>query len=318
VRIGVLNNLRAGRNGREVSRILEVLGDFPAVAHVETESVRAVPEALAMLARQDVELLVVNGGDGTLQYTLTRILSGEDFSDIPLVAPLRGGRTNMSALDLGAHRNPITGLRGLLEDVQAGRVEQRRVDRPVLRVETLRDHRVDYGFFFGAGMIHRAIGLTHEVFPNGKSQGALGAGLVTASLIAQASLKRLNGVLTPDKADISLDDDPIPQGEFLLLIASSLSRLFLRIDPFWGRGPKPVRFTSIASGSPRTWAAAPGILRGRPRPFVKAHDAYTSENVDMAELRIDCGYTVDGEVVDPRPDEIVRISGDRRIRFVRA
>jgi hypothetical protein len=167
-------------------------------------------------------------------------------------------------------------------------------------------------------MIHRAIGLTHSVFPNGKSQGALGAGMVTASLIAQASLKRLNGVLTPDKADVSLDGNPIPHGEFLLLIASTLSRLFLRMDPFWGRGPKPVRFTCLASGSSRTWAAAPGILRGRPRPFVKADKAYTSENVDLAELRIDCGYTVDGEVVDPRPDEIVRISGDRRIRFVRA
>ena len=86
MRIGVLNNLRAGRSGREVSKVLDVLGDYPHVSHVETESVRAVPEALASLARQDVELLVVNGGDGTLQYTVSRILNGDEFDYVPIDA----------------------------------------------------------------------------------------------------------------------------------------------------------------------------------------------------------------------------------------
>jgi diacylglycerol kinase (ATP) len=318
VRIGVLNNLRAGRSGREVSKILEVLRDYPHVAHVETESVRAVPEALASLARQDVELLVVNGGDGTLQYTVTRILNGDEFGYVPMVAPLRGGRTNMSALDLGAQRNPVSGLRSLLEDVAAGRVGDRFVDRAVLRVETPRDGRVDYGFFFGAGVIPRAIALTHDVFPQGKTQGAIGAGLVTMSLIARAGLKKLDGVVTPDKALVTLDGREIPHGEFTLLIASSLDRLFLRMKPFWGVGPKPVRFTSIATGAERLSLAAPGILRGKPRSFVRTGADYTSENVDTAEMRIDCGYTVDGEMIEPRNDEIVRIGGDRRITFVRA
>jgi hypothetical protein len=318
VRIGILNNLRAGNSIPEVQRILGLLRDYPHVHHIETDSVRAVPEALASLARNNVELLVVNGGDGTLQYTLTQILTGDDFARIPLVAPLRGGRTNMSALDLGAKRNPVSGLRGLLEDEKAGRIESRLVERPVLRVETLREPGVNYGFFFGAGMIHRAIALTHQLFPTGKSQGAMGAGLVTAGLIARASVNRLDGVLTPDKAQISLDGNWVEGGEFRLIIASSLERLFLRINPFWGRAPRAVRFTAIASGSHRTIAAAPGILRGKPRPFVSPETGYTSQNVETAELRLDAGFTVDGEVVPPRSDEVVRITGDRRVTFVRA
>ncbi|MFB3117292.1 MAG: diacylglycerol kinase family protein, partial [Myxococcota bacterium] len=201
-------------------RILGLLRHYPEVAHVETTSVRSVPEALASLTRQKVELLVVNGGDGTLQHTLTQMLTSDDFPSIPMVAPLRGGRTNMSALDIGAHRDPVKGLQGLLEDEKAGRIEDRLVDRPLLRVETLRDRRIHYGFFFGAGMIHRAIDLTHSMFPHGRSQGSFGAGIVTAGLIMRTIAKRRGGVLTPDKAQIMLDGEHVEGGEFTLIIAS--------------------------------------------------------------------------------------------------
>lgn len=318
MRIGLLNNLRAGRSNPEVRKILHLLKDYPDVAHIETTSVRAVPEALASLARQEVELLVVNGGDGTLQYTLTQMLTTDDFPAIPMVAPLRGGRTNMTAMDLGAHRNPVKGLQGLLEDAKADRIKDRVVDRPLLRVETLRDRRVHYGFFFGAGMIHRAIDLTLNLFPTGRSQGSFGAGIVTAGLILRAIAKRNDGILTPDKAQILLDGDLVDGGEFTLIIASSLQRLFLKINPFWGREDAAVRFTALVSGCERTALAAPGILRGRPPGFVKPETGYTSRNVEEAELRLDAGFTVDGEIIPPRSGEIVRITGDRRIRFVRA
>jgi diacylglycerol kinase (ATP) len=318
VRIGLLNNLRAGRSNPQVRKILSLLKNYPEVAHIETTSVRSVPEALASLARQNVELLVVNGGDGTLQYTLTQMLTTDDFPSIPMVAPLRGGRTNMTAMDIGAHRDPVKGLQSLMEDVKAGRIEDRLVDRPLLRVETLRDRRIHYGFFFGAGMIHRAIDLTHSIFPPGRSQGSFGAGIVTAGLLLKAIAKRSDGVLTPDKAQIILDGELVGSGEFTLIIASSLQRLFLKINPFWGLEEAPVRFTAMASSCERTAAAAPGILRGKPRSFVKPAAGYTSRNVDVAELRIDAGFTVDGETIQPRSGEIVRISGDRRVRFVRA
>jgi len=318
VRIGVLNNLRAGRSNPEVRKILQLLRDYPDIAHIETTSVRSVPEALASLARQNIELLVVNGGDGTLQYTLTQMLTTDDFPGIPMVAPLRGGRTNMTAMDLGAHRNPVKGLRGLLEDAKAGRIEDRFVDRPLLRVETLLDRKIHYGFFFGAGMIHRAIDLTHSIFPRGKSQGSLGAGLVTAGLLLRSIANRRDGILTPDKAQIMLDGESAGSGEFTLIIASSLQRLFLGMNPFWGIEKAPVRFTALASGCERVAAAAPGILRGKPRTFVRSAAGYTSRNVEVAELRLDAGFTVDGETIQPRSGEIVRISGDRRIRFVRA
>ncbi|MFQ5416252.1 MAG: diacylglycerol kinase family protein [Myxococcota bacterium] len=318
MRIAVLNNLRAGRNSAEVTRILSLLRSYPEVVHIETDSARALPEALAEIARQNINLLVLNGGDGTLQYTLTEILSGREFDRIPMLAPLRGGRTNMTAADLGARRNPVKGLRGLLEDAKAGRLSERIVNRPVLRIETHKGRTEQYGMFFGAGMIHRAIDLTHRLFPPGRSQGAFGAALVTAGLIARASLRDTNGVLAPDKLQIVLDGEMVPDGEFYLVIASSLDRLFLRMNPFWGDGPGDVRFSSIASSAHRVSAAAPWLLGGRARPFVSPETGYTSTQSHRAELRLDCGFTIDGEIFEPVNDEVVTITSDRRVTFVRS
>ena len=268
MQVGLLNNLRAGRNDPEVGRVLRLLRDYPQVHHVETQQAGAVPDALADLGRRDVDLLVVNGGDGTLQHALTEILQNQPFRRIPMIAPLRGGRTNMTALDLGATRNPVKGLKRVLDSAAAGTIAERVTDRPVLRVASATRRDVQYGMFFGAGMIRRAIALTHRLFPGGRSQGVFGAGLVTGTLVAKTAFQPSEGVLSPDKAQILLDGELVRQGEFNLVISTSLRRLFLRINPFWGREPRPVRFTCTSASAKRWGAAALGILRGRPRPFL--------------------------------------------------
>jgi len=321
VQVALLNNLRAGRSSAQVKRILDLLRAYPHVQHVETEDTLALPEALAQLAQRRVDLLVVNGGDGSINHVLTEILSRDTFGETPMVAPLRGGRTNMTALDLGASRDPVKGLAAVLRAVEEGRIEERVVQRPVLRIHSNRRSETHYGMFFGAGMILRAIELTHRLFPTGRSQGVFGAGIVTGMLIARNGIrpeKPKDGIIRPDKAQITLDGWQVPDAEFMLLIASSLERLFLRMNPFWGGGPGGVRFTSIATGALHKRRAALGVLRGRPKPFVTPENGWTSRNAERAELRMDCGFSIDGEVFAPEPDEFVTLSADHRVRFVRA
>ena len=319
-RIGVLNNLRAGRErgGKRVGDVLALLREHPEVVHEETETASGLRGAIARLARRDLDVLVVNGGDGTLQHALTELLVRHPFGRLPIVAPLRGGRTNMGALDLGADRDPVRGLAGLLADARAGRLGDRVVRRPVLRIELDGGRRVEYGMFFGVGMIRRAITRTHGLFPSGRSQGVLGAGLVTLGLVAKAMLRPREGILEPDKIQIRLDDESVGAGEFYLAIATTLRRLFWRIDPFWGPGTGPVRFTCISSSVRSIPRAALGVLRGRPGPVVRPENGYTSARVRKARLLFDSGFTIDGETFPSRPDEAVTVGGDERLRFVRA
>ena len=317
MRIGVLNNLRAGRSDALVASILNVLDRHPDVLHVETDSARVLPDALGELLRHDVDLLVLNGGDGTLQFALTELLSNPDIKQRPWVAPLRGGRTNMTALDFGARRNPVKSLESLLQAAKSSRLAERVVHRPVLRISSNQRAETQYGMFFGAGTIRRAISVVHRVFPKGRSQGVFGAGVVTGTLVGKAALRAKDAVLVPDKAQIRIDDQRAYGGEFTLLIASSLDRLFLRMDPFWGGGRGGLRFTSIGSGATRFAGAVPGIMRGRPGKVVTFENGYDSARAERVEISFDCGYTVDGEIFDPVPDEVVTLSADRRVTFVR-
>jgi hypothetical protein len=173
--------------------------------------------------------------------------------------------------------------------------------------------------FFGLGVIHRAVDLIHRSFPPTKrSRGTVGAAVLTAILVARAAFLSSSGIITPDTVEIHLDGEPIRDREFQLVLASSLGHLFVGMNPFWGREPAPVRFSTIAISAESKWRSAIGILRGRPRAHVTPENGYNSRNVNRAELRFDSGICIDGETYPPRRDRVVRIEADRRIRFLRA
>ena len=318
MRIGVLNNLRAGRRRPHAARVDELLRARPEVVSVETEGAHELGPALADLERREIDVLVLNGGDGTVQCALTELLRDPHRERLPWVAPLRGGRTNSTSTDLGADCDPARGLARLIEAAEAGRLDALAVARPVLRVRSARRGEDQYGMFFGAGLIYRAIRLVHRVFPPGRSQGLFGASLGLGALVTRVMFRPSTGILTPDKCQVRGDGRDLVDAELYLLISTTLERLFLRMNPFWGEGAGGVRLTAIASGAQKMALAAPGILSGRAPGWLAPERGYASERLERAELRISCGFTIDGELFAPEPEEQIELSADRRITFVRA
>jgi hypothetical protein len=317
VRLGVLNNLRAGRNFRQRDDMRQLVGAHRDVVYLETEGAPDVGEALATFARREVTLVAVGGGDGTLQHVLTALLRS-DAAELPLVAPLAGGRTNMSARGIGCARPPLQSVGRLAAAAGNGGVERWVVEQPVLRVHLGADDGVQYGMFCSPGVIHRAVDLVHRVFPPGRSQGTFAAGTVTGLLLARAALRSTSGMLAPDAMAIRLDGRPLPQTCFKLALMTTLARMFLRLNPFWGREPAPVRLTAVAHPARRVAASVVGVLRGRPGRHVRPENGYTSRNVERAELTLDCGVMIDGELFPPRAGRHVRVEADHRVRFVQA
>jgi len=317
VRIGVLNNLRAGRRRPAAARLAEISRGRTDVVSVETEGAHELGPALAELEQREIDVLVLNGGDGTVQCTLSALLRDPTRERLPAIAPLRGGRTNSISTDLGADRDPARGLARVLAAVDAGQLARLAVARPVMRVRSARRGADQYGMVFGAGLIYRAITLVHRTFPPGR-QDVFGAGLVTGALVGKVLFRPTAGILTPDKCQVRLDGRDLVDAELYLLIASTLERLFLRINPFWGRGPGGVRLTALASRAQWMALAAPGVLAGRPPRWVSPERGYVSERAERAELRISCGFTIDGELFAPEPEEHIELCADRRITFVRA
>jgi len=312
MQIGVLTNLRAGRVSAAARGIREVLGGRRDVLHLETHDAGMVEQALGVFEQEETDLLVLCGGDGTLQRALTRILGDPESSWRPMLAPLRGGRTNTSAMAMGVQRHPGKSLARVLEAARAGRLDALVDERAVLRADLAGDG-VQYGMFFGSGILYDAIRSTHDRFPEGPAQGLLGAAVTTSALIGRGMLGRYGGVLSPQKMQVALDGVPLEPREYLIAMATTLDRLFLRIRPFWGQESGPVRFTTIAPGVGGLKNVV-RVLSGQ-APTVD-NPGFVSRNVDSVALHLDGGTTVDGELYEPEPARIVRLSAEDRVRFV--
>jgi len=170
--------------------------------------------------------------------------------------------------------------------------------------------------FFGAGTLCRAIELTHRSFPKGRAQGVFGSSLVAATQLARLVRGRHDGLLAPDKVEIALDGESRGPEAYTVVLATTLERLILRLRPFWGEGPGPVRLTTLAAGSQGLGRALPRILRGAAPP--EGCEGLSSVNADEVGFRLDCDISLDGELFGPRPDRVVRLTAPECVDFLRA
>ena len=80
-RIALLSNPKSTGNLAQLPRIRAFCADHPDIFHYEVEHAHQVGEALKTIARIHPKILVINGGDGTVQAALTEIHNGGHFAD---------------------------------------------------------------------------------------------------------------------------------------------------------------------------------------------------------------------------------------------
>jgi diacylglycerol kinase family enzyme len=320
MRIGVITNLKAGRGARDSERVLAMLEAYPDITSVVTDRSTNVRDVVADLAAKEIDLLVVNGGDGTLQRTLTEVLEDRAFERTPVIAPLRSGRTNSSARDLGIHKSPVLAMDRIIDLSRRDDLGANLVRRDVLRITLDADgaaRDVHCGMFCGFGVIDRAIRRTHERFPEGRAQGAFGGAMMAAGLLSSLALGRRDPLLEPDAMSLRFDDEEATSGDYQLVISSTLEHAFLKLKPFWGQGPGAVRITAIEAGAPKMARSISRIVRALPPSAEGEVSGYTSRNVDQVEIAAGCGLTIDGELFPPREGRTVRLEALPNISFVR-
>src|SRR5258708_23555567 len=107
-RIALLSNPKSTGNLAQLPRIRAFCAEHPDIFHYEVEHAHQIGEALKTIARVRPKVLVVNGGDGTVQAALTELYNGGPFRDsTPPVAVLPSRKTNLIAPDPRAPGAPI-------------------------------------------------------------------------------------------------------------------------------------------------------------------------------------------------------------------
>lgn len=319
LRVGAVNNPMSGRNLKKngLQTVLDVLSAHPEVTQHGVETLADIRGAAVELCREGVEVIVVNGGDGTVQAVMTGIFGEAHSGPLPLLLVLPGGTTNMTALDIGGPKEaPAQTLERFLTLAKQGRVPATLVQRPVIRLQRGNDAPL-WGMFFGAGAVYHGVNFCRRYVHRVGLKGELGPGIAMVVFIVRGMFGERSTLLPPLSTSGRIDDVAIEPKQYFGLMSSTLEHLFLGIRPFWAKGPGPLKFTGVADRPRHVWRAAPSILRGKANNYVRREFGYESYNASVIELRIDSGFTLDGELFDADPDAPVILDGRYTASFLR-
>jgi diacylglycerol kinase (ATP) len=316
IRIGLISNPNSQRNQRGLDDLHAFSASVPDLLHREVEGDGSLVRILKEFAACEVGLLVINGGDGTVQRVLTELLEQPMFAQLPSIAILPRGMANMTAGDIGLRGRSAVALRQLLERTRKGDLGRSMVRRSVLRVENIRDRPPQRCLFFGAGAIYDAIELCcRQVYSRGL-KGNLGMGLTLGGLLLSDLLGRSDRALRAHEIAVEIDGGPEIQAQRLLVLATTLEQLIFGSRPFWGQGEGTVRFTSIAHPPPHLIRSTPKVLYGWRRASLP-DGGYVSCNAERIALRLDGAFTLDGEFFEPAPAQPVLLTASDELCFVR-
>jgi diacylglycerol kinase (ATP) len=316
-KIGLISNPQSRRNRRGLSEIDEVVAGAPEVLHIAMDGRDALDQALSEFARRDVGVVVISGGDGTVQTVLTRLFEAPLFERMPALAILPRGMANTTAANVGLRGKAGAALTRLIAASRGETLAELVVERPILRIENVQGDGPQRGMMFGAGAITDAIEFCcREIYARGLN-GKFGMSVALAGVLLGAVLRRRgNGVLRSHAVGVALDGGREQRADRLLVLATTLDRLMLGSRPFWDYDALPIRYTSIAYPPERLVRSAPKVLYGWRRQTLSP-EVYHSQGAWRVVVRIDAPFTVDGEIFLPSPNRSVVITAADRARFVR-
>ncbi len=293
----------------------QVVGGFHGVAYRELDNIDDMEHILRDFAARGVRLLILSGGDGTLQLGVTALMNHEIFADPPTIAILPGGRTNMVAEALGMYGSPSDCLRDVIEAALERR--QKTVDLPFIRLEVKPGDTPVYGAFFGAATVVRGIEFTRKViYPLGLPN-FLSHAIAIVYLVANAAwpFKSAKAPMRAEPAWVNYGDSTPEAKAYMIVLVTTLSRLILGLSSASAVGEGALRYTSIEYTFSAAARAAWTFLFGRPSS--KLVRGLVRRRMHRVEIRTASAVTLDGEFFYPDPDQPVKLSATPPFTFVR-
>ena len=228
--VALLSNPHSTGNKSLLPQVRSFCATHSDVFHYEVEEVAQIARALEMIARVSPKVLVINGGDGTVQAALTELYHGGHFEGTPPpVAVLPNGKTNLIALDLGATGDPLDALAEILE---LAKVDLRNhvVARELIALsESGENSRPVIGMFLGGAYLAETILYCRDkIYPLGLPNGV--SHLIAAIVAIISVFFGLTANFLPRRSEairISLIRDGELKGRFSVLIVTTLEKLLL-------------------------------------------------------------------------------------------
>ena len=319
-RVALLSNPRSTGNRALLPKVREFCATRPDIFHYEVEDVDQIGEAIRTMAMVGPRVVVINGGDGTVQAALTELYSGGHFGGSPPpVAVLPNGKTNLIALDLGAEGDPLKALERVIELVESGRIEDHVIERQLISLDSGGESRPVLGMFLGGAYLADVmLYCRNRIYPLGLPNGL--SHFLAAMLGLFAMVLGLGGGRLPPKPEpmtVSLIRQGEFKGKFSLLIVTTLEKLLLSIRTSEAHGTNGnMKLLATETSVGALFRMLGGAWRGTlgQRPLNGVH----FEQGD--EIRIEgkrSNVILDGEIFEAKGGRPIVLTSTQPVPFLR-
>lgn len=298
-RVGVLRNPRSHGN-RRTGQAARATGQGAEILLREPARRDDIEDALRDFAERGIDLLVVDGGDGTIRDVLTAGLAvfGSRF---PTLAVLARGKTNALAIDLGIGRHWDVG-----DAVDAWQARRLQNLRPMVVNRADVAARPVAGFVLGAGAFTRALATAADAHRIG-AFGSLAVGLTMGWGLLQIFLGGARSDWRRGTAlALELSGGPPPSASTpqsgerrrILLAATTLRRMPLGLRPF-GRPRDGLKLLLLEQPRRLLLLAVPAVLSGWRSAWLERAGLWRGDATGFTLTLPDDGFVLDGETYPP-------------------
>jgi diacylglycerol kinase (ATP) len=297
--VGIITNPRSRSNKRDplgMRRLGYLVGTRGAAA--ATRSLDDLYRAAEEFKGAGIDVLGINGGDGTLHVTLTAFLQVYGAVPLPAIAILRGGTLNTIAKGLGIRGRPDDLLFSVLDHYH-NREPIPYIERPLLRVQS--DGEPQYGFIFGNGLIAHFL---EAYYATGKPSPLTGGKLLVRTVLsALFGTPLVKALFRRFVGQVRVDGEAWARTDFTTVTAATVPEIGLGFKPYHRYAEKPDHFAllGIHAGPTAVAAELPRVWMGKPMRRDKAISA-VARHVEIGSDQ-PFGYIIDGDSYPARPGQ---------------
>ncbi len=256
---GAFNELRQHCIGR---------GLTPHVVYGPTEIAPLLAESLGT----GLDLIIVVGGDGTLQATVTLLATTHRSESPPSILMLGGGRTNYTAAHLGTQSRP----EAMIDRALSNPHSFKQIQQASLAISQP-GHESVYGFFMGGALVDHVIRDCHTYRATGRGRLRQGR-FSTVFRVTQLGFLGLLHKVGYHSRMMYLKADGIGtlNGRIRLLVATTLDKEQVTVHPYLVTQQAPIKITAITRDAVGFWRHLLKILKGRTHPTLIPENGYFS------------------------------------------
>ena len=237
--IGVIYNPKAGKNKRNNENLFKLKALLQNCGRVrETRTEEDLTEAVHEFKLQEIDIIAVSGGDGTIHRVLSNAIKNYGDAPLPKFMSLRSGTMNTFTNALHFKGTPFDILEKTVASFKAGK-PLREVHQHLMRVDD------KYGFMTGAGVVSNFLDLYYQSKSPGPKVAAKMIALIIFSTLFRTRYAK--DLFRSTRLKVTIDGKMIEEDEFMILLGCVIKEIGLGFKPTHRAYDQPGHFHFIAS-----------------------------------------------------------------------